>query len=139
MPTSIAEYYINELNDWEDAIALHTEEIEQLEEWLKEVLRNNTVVNLAGKVEHYLNNLFLTKQNLGILKTKILKGEEKLYTGEIPIGNEDITEEIKQNQNEFRKNLYSLERQYLDIKFECEDFLATTVTKQNKKENNSQR
>ena len=139
MPTSIAEYYINELNDWEDAIALHTEEIEQLEEWLKEVLRNNTVVNLAGKVEHYLNNLFLTKQNLGILKTKILKGEEKLYTGEIPIGNEDITEEIKQNQNEFRKNLYSLERQYLDIKFECEDFLATTVTKQNRKENNSQR
>jgi hypothetical protein len=139
MPTSIAEYYINELNDWEDAIALHTEVIEELEEWLKEVLRNNTVVNLAGKVEHYLNNLFLTKQNLGMLKTKILEGEEKLYTGEIPISNEQITEEIKSQQNEFRKNLYSLERQYLDIKFECEDFLAATVTKQNKKENDSLR
>ena len=138
MPTSIAEYYINELNDWEDAISLHIEEIDQLEEWLKEVLRNNTVVNLAGKVEHYLNNLFLTKQNLGILKAKIRDGEDKLYKGEIPIGNEQITEEIKSQQNEFRKNLYGLERQYLDIKFECEDFLATTVTKQNKKQNNNQ-
>ena len=51
MPTNIAEYYIEELIGWTNTIHFYTEEIDQMEEKLAEIIRRNSITDLAEKVE----------------------------------------------------------------------------------------
>ena len=51
MPTNIAEYYISELLDWNNAIIFYNEEMEEIEQKLAEVISRNSIVGIAEKVE----------------------------------------------------------------------------------------
>ena len=68
MTTSIAEYYITELNDWTNSLNFHLEEMEASQERLDEILHLNSVPDLAASVEHYLNQLFFIEAKPGEFK-----------------------------------------------------------------------
>ena len=136
MTNLIAVYYINELDDWKKTIDLQLKEIEESKEWLNEILQFNTVLKLAAKVEHYLNTLLLLQQNLLYIKYNIQTLELKLYKEERPVENEMVTEDLKKHQNELRSKMHRTEKEYLDIKYSCDEFLAETVIEQNKKKKN---
>ena len=61
MNYSIAEFYINEQEEWKDSIEFYLEYIDETEEWLNEITRYDTVIHLAAKVEHHLNQLQVSK------------------------------------------------------------------------------
>ena len=130
MITSVAEYYINEIEGWKDSIIFHLEEIDELELRFEEILRLDTIPNLATKAENNLKLLFLSRQNLINLKQNIQDLEAKLLEDHSPVINDRITEEIKRQQNELRKNLHGSEKEYLDVKYNCDSFLAETFGKQ---------
>ncbi|HJW17424.1 MAG TPA: hypothetical protein VJ499_09890 [Flavisolibacter sp.] len=137
MISSIASYYIDELDEWKAAIDLRLEEVNELEEWLNQILQNNSVTQLAAKVEHYMNQLLLAAQNLEELREQLEDAEKPLYKGQAPIENELLTEQSKQHQKELRMRLYNLEKEILDIRYHCDEFLGDTITAQNKKGSNT--
>jgi hypothetical protein len=131
MISSIAGYYMDELDEWKEAIDLHLEEINELEEWLNQIIRSNTITHLAAKVEHYMNQLLLSGQNLKALRERMEEAERPLFIDQAPINNALLTETSKHHQKELRKTLYSLEKELLDIRYNCDEFLAETITAQN--------
>ena len=133
MTTSIAEYYLTELNDWTNSLNFHLEEIEASQERLDEILHLNSVPDLAASVEHYLNQLFLSRQNQVSLRTHIHTQEQKLHKNYTPVGNDLVTEELKKLQKELRTSMHTTEKEYLDIKYACDEFIAQTILQQNKK------
>lgn len=133
MNASLSEYYINELDEWKSTINFHLEDIEELETWLRTILHANTVVKLTAMVEHFLNQLVLCKINFKGIKSNIEAFENNLFKGNAPSGNEIITEEIKTSQKQLRNSMYKTEKEYIDIKYHCDEFLADTVAIQNLK------
>ena len=131
MATSIAEFYINELDDWEDSIQLHLERISESEERLNEILRYNTIPNLAANVEHHINQLFLLRQNLADIDRQISFLQQKLYKEEAPVRDDLVTDEVKRQQNELRDNVYKVEKESLEVKHASDVFIASTIHEQN--------
>ena len=130
MKTSVAEYYLDELTGWRDSINFHIEEIDESEERLREVLHFNTIPKLAASTEHFLTLLTLSRQNFFSIKNKITELEAKLEEDGRPIGNELLNDNLKRVQKELRINKHSLEKEYLDVKFSCDEFLADTLNVQ---------
>lgn len=137
MTTSIAEYYLNELHDWKSAIDLYLEEIDDAEEWLQSILHFDSVPALAAKVEHHLNQLLLSKENLLRIKSFIQSSEQKFYKDRLPVGNDLVTEDAKAAHKQLRTEKHKAEKEYLDAKYSCDEFLATAVEMQNKTKSNS--
>ena len=132
MTTSIAEYYLNEFYDWKSAFDLYIEEIEESEEWLEMLLKLDTVPAFAAKVEHYLNQLFLSKADLLRLRSAIQSGERILYKDQAPVIDEFITNEIKTQHKQLRLQVHRIEKEYLEIKYERDAFLADAIEVQNR-------
>lgn len=137
MPGSIAEFYIWELASWKETISFYSDEIDETEKWLKEILQHNTVIHLAETVEHHLNVLDIAKQSFYNLLYEIISSEEKLLEGQQPAKNEAITDMIKQKQEELRQKMQTQEKEYLNARYLCDEFLAETITRQNKKIGNN--
>ena len=133
MATSIAEYYTNELDDWKDSIHLNLERISESEERLNEILHFNTIPNLAANVERYLNELFLARQNLLDLDNQVTSLEKKLYNKEAPVRDELVTDELKKLQKSLRESVYKAEKEFLELKYVIDAFIAQVVNAQIKK------
>lgn len=129
---SIAEYYLDELYDWKSSVDLYLEEIDESEEWLEILVKFDTVPAFAAKVEHYLNQLFLSKENLRKLIYAIKSAEKTLYKNQTPIFNEFITEDIKTKHKQLREKMHGAEKEYIDIKYERDTFLADAIEIQNR-------
>ena len=132
MTTSIAEYYLNELYDWKSANDLYIEEVEESEEWLELLLKFDTVLAFAAKVEHHLNQLFLSKENLLQLRSGNQSDEKRLYKDQTPVFDEFITDEIKIQHKQLRLEVHRIEKEYLDTKYERDAFLADAIEIQNR-------
>jgi hypothetical protein len=130
MNSTITSYYISELDKWKDAINLHFEEMNDADEWLNEVLHYNTVPKLAAKVEHHLNQIMLCRQLFDDLNDDILLIENKVSKDNVPLPAEEIVTGIMNQQNVLRENIYKAEKQLLEVKYECNQFLADTMNVQ---------
>ncbi len=51
MPNTIAEYYKDELVDWNNSILFHNKEMQEMTQKLAEVIRRNSIVGIGEKVE----------------------------------------------------------------------------------------
>lgn len=137
MTNSIAEYYTSELDYWKETLDFNMEKIDEMHEWLEEVLRSNTVTDLAGKVEHHINQLFLCKQNLAKLHLKLNAFGKRIYNDQHPVSNDLITAEIKDHQQQLRTEMHQVEKEFMDVKYDCDSFLADTITAQNSNPRNN--
>ncbi|MGE5521560.1 MAG: hypothetical protein ACM3VS_16665 [Candidatus Dadabacteria bacterium] len=133
MTISIAEYYLEELEDWRNTIHVYLQEIELTQEWLQEILQQNSVIGIAAKVEHFANWAELSKIKLSELHDKIGSLEMQLYEKDIPLGNELISPGMNSEQKQLRFNMSTIEREYLDTKYNCSEFVAESLLKQSAK------
>lgn len=137
MTMSIAEYYLNELSHWRSTIDLYLEEIDDFEEWLQSILRFDSIPALAAKVEHFLAGLLLSKDNLLRLKAFIESAEQKFYKDDVPVNNDVVTDELRTNHKQLRAAMHKVEKEYLAVKYDCDEFLASAVEIQNKPKNSN--
>lgn len=133
MVVSIAYHYVSEMDNWKTIIDVYLEEAQETEEFLNEVLQYNTIPKLAAKVEHRLNALHLIRQELLAQRAAVNQLEGDMYKDHMPIGNEMISWEMEHHLKKLRKKMHKLEKDYLEIKYDCSDFLARTISKQHKK------
>ena len=129
MPTNIAEYYISELLDWNNAIIFYNEEMEEIEQRLEEVINRNSIVGIADKVEvqqtliNEVSDKFYKLQNEIQEQSGILQSDGKLKDDAL------ISNDYELQQFEIRQKMNKVEKEYIDKKLNCYNFLSTTLKK----------
>jgi hypothetical protein len=131
MANPISEYYINELENWQDSIDLHLEQASGAEALLNEILHYNTVPQLAANVQHYINQLFVSMQKLMDLDKRIIAAKEKLAIKKAPVSDKWVNDNLIQLK-EIRMDMYTIEKESLETKYAIDDFIAQVIAKQNK-------
>ena len=129
MPTNIAEYYISELLDWNNAIIFYNEEMEEIEQKLEEVINRNSIVGIADKVEvqqtliNEVSDKFYKLQNQIQEQSGTLQSDGKLKDDAL------ISNDYELQQFEIRQKMNKVEKEYIDKKLNCYNFLSTTLKK----------
>ena len=124
MGTSIAEYFIDELVEWNRLIAFYNGEMGEFEHKLAEVIQRITIPNIALEVENEQDKLNAVAEKFNLLQVQIQRQEAALRTDGTFIDNAMINTETEKRQNELRRNMQQTEREYVDIKYGCYNFLS---------------
>lgn len=129
MPNTIAEYYTDELDEWNNAIIFYNSEMDEFEHKLAEVISRNSIVGIAEKVEAHQNLLNQVSEKFYKLEMEIQEQQESLKTDSTLIDNTLINDAIEKRQMELRQKIQATEKEYIDIKFDCYNFLSGTLKK----------
>jgi len=129
MATIIAEYYTDELVEWNRLIAFNNREMDEFKHKLAEVIQRNTIPNIAAKVEEQQDKLNTVSKKFFKLRVQIQQQEAALKTDSILIDDSVINAETEKQQNELRRNMHRIEKEYVDSKYECYNFLSQILRK----------
>jgi hypothetical protein len=129
MATTIAEYYIDELVDWNRMIAFYNHEMGEFEKKLAEVIQRNTIPHIAEKVEKEQHKLNIISGKFHRLQVQIQHQETSLKTDSTLIDDSLIKAGIEKQQNDLRRNMQQTEKEYVDVKYACYNFLSETLRK----------
>jgi hypothetical protein len=130
MPLSIAEYYLDEIYTWKDALIFHLEEAEELRDYLQEVMQLNTVPGIAMMAEHQLATMFNIREVLHDLKAEGERLQKSLQQELRPVSNDQVTNQMNQNQRNLRARMFAAEKEFLDIRYKTNEFIAEAVSRQ---------
>ena len=131
MPTTIAKYYTDELVEWVRLMNFYNSEIDQFEVKLAEVIQRNTIRGIGAKVEAHQEKLNAVSQKFRQLQKRIMEQEGWLKTDSTFIDNAAIKGETDEEQKQIREKIQEIEREYIDVKYGCYEFLSETLNKQN--------
>lgn len=129
MQQSVSEYYITELADWNRSIDFYDTEIADMEDKLNEIIHQNTIPNLAANTERFLNSMDVQRNIFLVIQHLIQQQETRLYKNDTPEENTEITTETKDEQNSIRDKMQSAEKNYIDAKYGCYNFLSGLLNK----------
>lgn len=129
MPNTIAEYYTDELLNWNNAILYYNQEMDDFEKKLGEVIRRNSITGIAAKVETQQAGLNSMTDKFYKIQQKIKEQAASLKSGTSLIDDASINIEIEKRQLDLRSRMQTAEKEYIDIKFTCYNFLTGTLKK----------
>ena len=129
MAKKLTLYYDDELNSWIESIQFYIGEIQALGNRLDAIVTRNSIVDIAAKVE--VHQLLLNKVNkklvdllLEIKKQHANIQKQKKENPEAA-AQKTLEKEVKKMALVFKK----LEREYVDIKYYCNEFLTDILKK----------
>ena len=129
MATSISKYYKEELAEWNNTILFYRNELGELGVKLSEVIRRNSIVGIAKMVENYQLKLNQASDIFYKLQVQMQQQEASLKTDSTLIDDRLVNDEIEQRQVELRGKMHEPENEYIDVKFDCYNFLSKTLKK----------
>lgn len=129
MPTVKAGYYTDELINWNESIIFYSQEIAALEQKLIEVLRRNSIIGIASKVETQQAALDRLHDKFHRLDVAIRQQETILKADHSLVDDTLINSETEKQQAELRHEIQSVEKGFIDAKYNCYNFLAGTLKK----------
>lgn len=124
MPATVATYYFDELEDWSHSIDFCNEELAELTEQLGEVIRRNSIVDIASKVENQQAALDTISGLFHKLQVQIQEQETALKSETTPAENKVINDKTVLNQDMLRRNMQAAEKEFIDVKYNCHHFLS---------------
>jgi len=130
MPTTIAGYYLDELVDWTRLIGFYNREIIEFGNKLAEVIRRNTIPDIAAKVETQQRRLNAVVARFKRLDKNIKEQHKELKVDHELIDNRSIDVETEKRQSELRQKMEDSEKRYVDVKYACYHFLSESLKKQ---------
>ena len=129
MSTTITEYYIAELLDWNNSIIFYNDEMEEIEQRLGEVISRNSIVGIADKVEFQQTLLNEVSDKFYKLQNEITEQSSSLQLDGKLKDDSLITNTYESKQFEIRQNINKIEKEYIDKKLNCYNFLSGTLKK----------
>lgn len=125
MPAAIATYFFDELEDWGHSIDVCREEIAVLNERLADIIRRNSISDIAGKVESQQASLDKVTRLFHNLELEIQQQETALHAADSNTDEDKRTgQAIVQNQDVLRRNMQAAEKEFVDVKYNCHHFLS---------------
>jgi low affinity Fe/Cu permease len=129
MATTISEYFLDELMSWNESIMFCYEEIAELQQKLEDVIRRNSIVDIAQKVGVHQEQLEMITDKFQKLQLKFEHQEEHLVSDDAYVDNAIIDDKIEKQQANLRHKMQASQKEYVDIKFECYHFLSKIFKK----------
>ena len=129
MRKKIASFYNEELNSWIDAINYIFIEIAELEKRLEDIVSRNSIVDIAAKVEVHQLILNKSKWKCVSLKDEFLKQKAMLIVNKKLLADNMVTKEIEKSMRDYSLKIKQLEKQFIDVKYICNEFLSDMLKK----------
>lgn len=129
MASMIAEYFTDEIESWGNQINLYRREMFEAENKLAEVISRNTIPNIAELVEQHQEKLNKISLKFFQLQDQFQKQESLLKSDSDFIDDTMINPHIEKHQNALRKLMQQSEKEYIDIKHDCSNFISDTLKK----------
>ena len=129
MATIKAQYYTEELSEWKRLISFFYQEIDEFGTKLAEVIQRNTIPDISTKVEEHQGKLNAVLKKFKRLQMQIRKQETALKADDSYIDDTLIITETEKHQSELRRNMQPVEKEYIDTKYACYNFLSETLKK----------
>lgn len=123
MPISITSYFLDELIALDERATVSLSEIPGLKTKILDVIHRDGVIELATNAEHLLELLSGIKQLFEMLHKTIRKQQNNLKESVTLV----VSNELRNRQESIRNRMLETERNYLDIKYGCLDFLSGTA------------
>ncbi len=122
-------YYYAELQSWLGSINFYTEQKLIIDAKLDEVIKRNSLIDIAAKVEAHqiLLNEIIEKFNK--IKMDIDSQLKSIKVDDNFIEDVSLNKELEESQTYLRQKISSAEKEYIDIKAYCFDFLSETLNK----------
>ncbi|HSQ44181.1 MAG TPA: hypothetical protein VLM16_04240 [Ginsengibacter sp.] len=130
MPATIAGYYLDELVDWTRLIGFYNREIIEFGNKLAEVIRRNTIPNIAEKVEAQQDMLNKIAASFNRLHKNIKEQHTELKVNHELIENRLVNAKTEKRQSDLRQKMKEAEKLYVEVKYGCYHFLSETLKKQ---------
>jgi|SRR5665647_19035 len=131
MATTISEYYTDELLDWNNSIVFYKNEMDEFTQKLGEVIRRNSIVGIAERVEEHQTLLNKVGDKFYRIQIDIQQQGQALKSDSTLLDNRLINTETEKRQVELRSKMQAAEKEYIDVKFTCYNFLSGTLKKKN--------
>lgn len=129
MASTIAEYFIDEMESWNQHINSYRREMFDMENKLAEVIHRNTIPNIAELVEEQQDKINKISIRFFQLLDQIEKQRSSLKKNSDFIDDALINSEIEKHQNALRKFMQRSEKKYIQIKHDCSNFISDTLKK----------
>lgn len=128
MNTEISKHFSAQLQDWIDAIYFDLGLSSRLSDRLEEVIRRNTIVGIADKVEVYQNQLHEVERKLYIIEEKINQQKSLISKNGIEFDNAEIDQNTRHLQMQLSRKMKRVENEFIRAKFDCNTFLSEVFT-----------
>ena len=129
MPTIVSDHFADELTEWNESLVFYTEEIKAFTHKLGEVIRRNSIIGIAEKVEAHQIRLNQIAEKFHKLQKLIHQQELALKMDDSLIDDSMISRESEKQQVDLRVKMQDIEKEYIDIKFDCYHFMAGVLRK----------
>ena len=123
MSTEISRYFSEQLKDSLDAIYFALGISSRLSERLEEVIRRNTIVDIAARVEVYQKKLNDIERKLYALEGIVKRQERSINQIQDSNENAEVDEDIKLRQQIIVRKMKKAEGEFIRVKFDCNAFL----------------
>lgn len=130
MASRIAEYFTDELETWNQQILSYRREMFEMENRLAEVINRNTIPNIAELVEEQQDKLNTISIRFFQLLDQFEKQKSLLKKNSDFIEDTAMNTETEKHQNALRKFMHHSEKEYIDIKHDCSNFISDTLRNQ---------
>lgn len=127
MSKTIATYYAEEMENWKYSLDFYSGEIDQLNEKLEDVIRRNSIKNIAEKVELHLDALKKVSEIFAKVEEAIQQQGKLLKPNNDLVDNSSINGDTEKLQAVLRINVQAAEKAFIDAKFDCYNFLSKTI------------
>ncbi len=124
MSITPANHYHDELKKWQESINFFINTALELEEHLDDVVKRNSIVDIAAKVE--VHQLMLNKivDKLHYLQKEILLQISFLLKDEKLIGDNEITNDFEMQHSSLTERVKRIEKEFVDVEFYCNAFIT---------------
>lgn len=127
MAKTIAEHYTEELENWDQSLKFYATEMDHIESKLYEILRRNSVVGIAEKVNTYQVLLGNLSEKFDDLLESIEEQEAELKTDGQLLEDALINFETEKLQSELRQKMKGVEKKFINVKHDCNSFLTESL------------
>jgi hypothetical protein len=127
MSTTIAVYYASELVNWKQLISVYKQEVFEFGHKLGEIIQRNNIPEIGAKVDAEQDKLNHVLRKFFRIREDILQQEAVLKSNSTPIDDSLISTETEKMQNEIRRRMQQTEKEYIEKKHECNNFISGTL------------
>ena len=129
MSKRISSFYIDEFNRFTISISFYLDEILKIENNLDGIVRRNSIVGIAAKVEVHQLMLNKVSDKFILLKKEISEFKEVIKPNGRLLKNDAITKEMEHQVKLLSTSYKNIEQEFTDVKFYCNNFLDEVLKK----------
>ena len=127
MDNNLVRFFHEEIEGWKQQIEGIYDEADLLEKKLEAVVRQNTISGIAAATEAHQSLLDRQTNTLEALIEEINRQDILLTTLIQPAENKGLPKPLRNKQDQLRKKMRQTEKDYLEVKFSCHDFVSNML------------